>query len=187
MGRLFWFLLFVATAIASHAAYVLYYPGYSFDSKVEAALGADSRNTMVMLNAQQVAKLFPAFASSDIVAMCRYDLTQGPMQISAKLPRGYWTFSIFTVKGRQVYSLTDAQAGESNFSVDLLQAPDLIAKLKGALDDGGEAEAIGDAGWKVETPEERGIAVIWVPVADPIFRASTVAAVHDSKCVRRAP
>ena len=137
MGRFYWFLLFLASAIATHAAYVLYYPGYNFDSKLEAAVGPDSRNKMLMLTPAQVARLFPAYATSDIVAMCRYDLTDGPMQIAAKLPRGYWTFSIFTVKGRQVYSLTDAQAGENSFTVDLLQAPDLIAQLKGALDEGG--------------------------------------------------
>lgn len=185
MGRLYWLVLFMASAIASHAAYVLYYPGYNFDRKIEAVAGAASRNTMVVLGAAEISKLFPAYATSDVVAMCRYDLTQGPMQISAKLPRGYWTFSIFTVKGRQVYSLTDAQAGDSSFTVDLLQAPDLLAKIKGALDDGGEAEAISDVGWKVETPEAKGIAVIWVPVADPIFRGSTLAAVRNSACQRR--
>ena len=182
MGRFYWFLLFIASAIATHAAYVLYYPGYNFDSKLEAAVGADSRNRMMMLSPAQVGKLFPAFATSDIVAMCRYDLTKGPMQIAAKLPRGYWTFSIFTVKGRQVYSLTDAQAGEDSFTVDLLQSPDLIAQLKGALDDGGESEAINNVGWKVQTPDARGIAVIWVPVADPIFRSTTLAAVRNTTC-----
>lgn len=182
MGRFYWFLLFLASAIATHAAYVLYYPGYNFDSKLEAAVGPDSRNKMLMLTPAQVARLFPAYATSDIVAMCRYDLTNGPMQIAAKLPRGYWTFSIFTVKGRQVYSLTDAQAGENSFTVDLLQAADLIAQLKGALDEGGEAEAINDVGWKVETPDARGIAVIWVPVADPIFRPTTLAAVQSTTC-----
>lgn len=185
MGRFYWLLLFLASTIATHAGYVLYYPGYNFDTKIEAAMGPESRNKMVLLSSAQVAKLFPAYATSDIVAMCRYDLSLGPMKISARLPRGYWTFSIFTVKGRQVYSLTDAQAGESTFTVDLLQAPDLIAQIKGALDDGGEAEAIGEVGWKVETPEARGIAVIWVPVADPIFRGATLAAVRNSTCERQ--
>ncbi|MBL8790159.1 MAG: hypothetical protein JNM45_06645 [Rhizobiales bacterium] len=186
MGRFYWFLLFIAAAIATHAAYVLYYPGYNFDSKLEATVGVESRNRMILLTPAQVGKLFPAYATSDIVAMCRYELSQGPMQLSAKLPRGYWTFSIFTVKGRQVYSLTDAQAGESNFTVDLLQAPDLIAQLKGALDEGGDAEAINEVGWKVETPDSRGIAVIWVPVADPIFRSATLNAVRNSKCERKS-
>ncbi len=186
MGRLYWLLLFVASAIATHAAYVLYYPGYNFDSKVETVLGPNSSNKLLLLDPPQIAKLFPAYATSDIVALCRYDLSQGPMEISAKLPRGYWTFSIFTVKGRQVYSLTDAQAGESNFTVALSQSPDLIAKLKGALDDGGEAEAIGEAGWRVETPEIKGLAVIWVPVADAIFRSTTLAAVRDSRCARKS-
>jgi len=185
MGRFYWFLLFIASTIATHAAYVLYYPGYNFDTKVEAAMGPDSRNKMVLLTPAQVGRLFPAYATTDIIGMCRYDLSQGPMQIAAKLPRGYWTFSIFTVKGRQVYSLTDAQAGENSFTVDLEQAPDLIAQLKGALDDGGEAEAINDVGWRVDTPDARGIAVIWVPVADPIFRAATLAAVNSSTCARR--
>ncbi len=105
MGRFYWFLLFIASAIATHAAYVLYYPGYNFDSKLEAAVGPESRNTMIMLTPAQVAKLFPAYATSDIVAMCRYDLTNDDADCGQAAAR-LLTFSIFTVKGRQVYSLT---------------------------------------------------------------------------------
>jgi uncharacterized membrane protein len=185
MGRFYWLVLFIATAMATHAAYVLYYPGYNFDAKIAAALGEDSVNRMVLLNENQVSRLFPAYASSDIVAVCRYDLTHNAMEISAQLPRGYWTFSIFTVKGRQVYSITDAQAGENAFTVQLSQTPDLLAQIMGALDDGGEAETIGSAGWRVETPEARGLAVLWVPVADAIFRPVTLAAVQSSRCTRK--
>lgn len=182
MGRFYWILLFLATAMATHAGYVLYYPGYNFDSKLVSALGTDTRNRLTLMEPQQVGKLFPAYAASDVVAMCRYDLSQGPVELSTKLPRGYWTFSIFTVKGRQVYSLTDAQAGENAFTVELSLAPDLFAQVIGALDDGGASQAIGNAGWRVETPEARGIAVIWVPVTDPIFRPQTLAAIKDSRC-----
>jgi uncharacterized membrane protein len=182
MGRFYWLLLFVATTMATHAGYVLYYPGYNFDAKISATLGPSSTNKMLLLEPAQVARLFPAYATSDIVALCRYDLGASPVEISAQLPRGYWTFSIFTVKGRQVYSLTDAQAGENAFTVKLSQAPDLLAQIKGALDDGGDAEAIGTAGWRVQTPETKGLAVIWVPVADPIFRPVTLAAVQRSVC-----
>lgn len=185
MGRFYWLLLFIATTIATHAAYVLYYPGYNFDAKIAQVLGPSSTNKMMMLTEEQVTRLFPAYAKSDIVALCRYDLAFGPVEISAQLPRGYWTFSIFTVKGRQVYSLTDAQAGENAFTVELSQAPDLIAQIKGALDDGGETEAIGNAGWRVQTPETKGLAVVWTPVADPIFRPATLAAVQRSACRKK--
>jgi uncharacterized membrane protein len=185
MGRFYWLLLFTATTIATHAAYVLYYPGYNFDAKIAGVLGPASTNKMIMLDQDQVARLFPAYSRSDIVALCRYDLANGPVKISAQLPRGYWTFSIFTVKGRQVYSLTDAQAGENAFTVELSQTPDLIAQIKGALDDGGESEAIGSAGWRVQTQETKGLAVIWTPVADSIFRPATLAAVQKSSCQRQ--
>ena len=49
MGRFYWLLLFLASAIATHAAYVLYYPGYNFDNKVEAVLGGNSTNKMLLL------------------------------------------------------------------------------------------------------------------------------------------
>jgi len=185
MGRFYWLLLFIATTMATHAGYVLYYPGYNFDTKVSATLGTPSTNKMMLLAPAQIARLFPAYATSDIVALCRYDLQAGPIEISAQLPRGYWTFSIFTVKGRQVYSLTDTQAGENAFTVDLSQAPDLLAQIKGALDDGGDSEAIGSAGWRVQTPETKGLAVVWVPVADPIFKPATMAAVQRSVCRRK--
>ncbi len=184
MGRFYWLLLFIATALATHAAYVLYYPGYKFDSQVAAIVGPGRLNKMTLLDQTQIARLFPAYAQSDIVALCRYDLSLGPLEVTAKLPRGYWTFTIFTVKGRQVYSVTDAQAGENAFTVELSQSPDLLAQIKGALDDGGEGEAIGSAGWRVQTPEVKGIAVVWVPVSDPIFRPVTLAAVQNSACKR---
>ena len=92
--------------------------------------------------------------------------------------------AIFTDRGQQVYSITDAQAGENSFTVELSQTAGLLAQLQGVLHPDSEADAIGEAGWKVETPEAKGLAVIWMPVADPLFREAAVAATLGSSCGR---
>jgi uncharacterized membrane protein len=182
MGRFFWLLMFCAAALATHAGYVLFYPSFEFDKRITALMAPTANNTLALLDARKIVQLFPAYAASDVVAVCRYDLSSGPVRITARMPRGYWTMSIYSDRGEQVYSITDAQAGNNSFTVELTQEPGLLAQVKGILHAETETEAIGTAGWKVQTPDARGLAVIWAPVADPLFRDAAVAAALGSTC-----
>jgi uncharacterized membrane protein len=182
MGRIYWFALFLAAAIATHAAYVLSYPAQNFERKVANVLGSDARNVFDILPAETITEVFPAYSSNDVVAICRYDVSKSVVEITSQLPRGYWTLSIFTQKGRQLYSMTDTQAGDSSFRVELSLAPDIVDQVMSVVNGNDATTEITDASWRVLASEPKGVAIIWVPVADPIFRSATLAAIAQSKC-----
>jgi hypothetical protein len=47
-------------------------------------------------------------------------------------------------------------------------------------------QQIENLGWKVETTERRGIAVVWIPLADPLMRANIENTIMASKCRPKA-
>ena len=182
MSRIFWLALFLAAAVATHAGYVLTYPARNFERKVVAAIGSETVNVFDILTAATIPQIFPAYTPNDVVAICRFDVSNGKVEITSKLPRGYWTLSVFSQRGRQLYSMTDTQAGDNSFRVELSLAPDILEQVIAAVNDNGEPPEITDAGWRVLTAEPKGIAVIWVPVADPMFRAAALVAMRQSRC-----
>lgn len=185
MFRLYWVVLFLLTAAATHAGYVLFYPGQNFDARVARLVGDTTINRFLILTPDQALQLVPTSAPNDLVAICRYDLSFGPLSISSHFPKGYFTFSIYTATGQQAYAVSDTQAGDTTFKIELSQEPGLINQITGALDDGfANAEEISNAGWRVKVAENKGIVVFWVPLADAIFRPQAEATLKDSNCKR---
>jgi uncharacterized membrane protein len=181
MNRVYWFIVAAIVAAAVHLSYVLYMPSLLFQKKLLAETSGKPDNSFFVVEPDQVSKLYPAATANDVVGVCKYDLGVGKLVLTAQLPRSYWTLSIFTQSGRQIYSLDDVQAGSNSFTVDLSPAKSMLQQLlaKGDSEDGGQIENLG---WKVETTERRGIAVVWIPLADPLMRREIENTVTASKC-----
>jgi uncharacterized membrane protein len=58
----------------------------------------------------------PAFAT----AVCRYDLSQGPMQLSLNVSQAYTSMSFYTRYGRAYYAINDRAAGRRVIELDLM-------------------------------------------------------------------
>jgi uncharacterized membrane protein len=186
MFRLYWLVVSALAALAVHAGYVLYVPGRDFQDKVSAITGSAAPNRFVILKPEQAQRLLPVSAPNDVVGLCRYDTTLGPVVFESKLPKGFWTFAVYTNSGKQAYTLTDAQAGETAFTVELTLVPDIIKQLTGAFDDAaGDVDVISNAGWRVNVPEPKGLAVIWLPLADAVFRTQAEAVLAETVCKRK--
>jgi uncharacterized membrane protein len=181
MHRVFWFIVAAIIAGAVHLSYVLFVPGMLFQKKLEAETAGKPSNSFFVVAPDQVAQLFPIANANDVVGICKYDLGAGKLVLTARLPRSYWTLSIYTQSGRQIYALDDVQAGSNSFTVDLTSAKTMWQQLsaKNDADDGGQIENLG---WKVESTERRGIAVVWIPLADPLMRQNIEATIKASKC-----
>ncbi|MCA0433472.1 MAG: hypothetical protein LCH46_09420 [Proteobacteria bacterium] len=182
MFRFYWFTLFLLTAIASHAAYVLFVPGRTFDDKLVQTVGPDSSNRFLILSSDQAQQLVPASGPSDIVGLCRFDLSKGPVVLQTTPPKGFWTLSVYTETGTQAYALTQSQVGDS-FAVELTENPDIIKKFLSAVDaTQAEQEAISNEGWRISVSDKKGLAVVWVPLADHVFRTAAEARLKTSRC-----
>src|SRR5690606_21278974 len=44
-------------------------------------------------------------------AFCRYDVREGTVHIAARIPRSYWSLSVYTRNGDNVYTINDQQVG----------------------------------------------------------------------------
>ena len=58
----------------------------------------------------------PAFAT----AVCRYDLTNGPLKLSAPVSQAYTSVSFYTRYGAAYYAITDRAAGRRVIELDLM-------------------------------------------------------------------
>ena len=58
----------------------------------------------------------PAFAT----AVCRYDLAQGPLQLSLNVSQAYTSVSFYTRFGRAYYAINDRAAGRRVIELDLM-------------------------------------------------------------------
>lgn len=181
MGRLLWFAMVGLVAIATHIGYVLFVPGLLFERKLYSTTDGKPDNTFFVLAPDKQAQLYPSATPEDVVGICKYDLMGGHLVLSANLPRSYWTMSIYTQNGKQVYALDDVQAGSSAISIELSQSKSLFQQLF-ANSEAEDAGSIEDLGWRVETTERRGLAIVWIPLSDELMRPRVEAIIKESRC-----
>jgi uncharacterized membrane protein len=181
---IFWTIITVLVAIVSHLAYVLFVPTRNFSASLDEALKAHQINQFTVLDGAVQTKLMPFVSESDLVLLCKYDLTDGPVRLLMNVPEGYWTLAVYTIHGRQVYALNDRQADARSFSVKLSRARSFIEQLMRAGEDA-EAE-LENIGWKVDVAEDRGLAFLWMPQADPWRRHEDMTELLKSSCARSA-
>lgn len=182
MGRfIYWLSTACVLAVVAHLSYVLFIPAMGFDAAVRDSLKGKPANSFVILDPAQQAKLLPYATPDDLVGICRYNVKAGPVLIAAQVPRSFWTFAVYTDRGRQVYALNDRQADTDAFTVELAPGRSLLSQLTSAGDDS-DTTATGDIGWKVDVSDPQGIAVLWVPQADSFHRAEAAALVAKSFC-----
>lgn len=181
MGKLFWILTVSMIGLATHISYVLFAPALLFQQKLYQTTEGRPDNSFFILTPEKQAQLFPAATVLDVVGVCKYDLGAGQLLLSATLPKTFWTMAIYTQSGKQVYALDDVQAGSSEFTIELSRAKSLLEQIlaTGEPDDVGQIENLG---WRVETTERRGLAIVWIPLSDELMRKPFEAIIKDSRC-----
>ena len=186
MGRVFWFITAALLGLAVHISYVLFVPGVAFEKKLATITQGQQDNDFAVLDPAAQSALVQGASAADVVGLCKLNLSSGKLFLNADLPSTYWTLTVYDSTGQPVYSLTDAQSGAHQFTVDFSKAKGFIEQLfsNGEQED----QLVGDnLGWHAEVGGQRGLAVIWVPVSDPLLRPSVAALVKKTKCVPGAP
>jgi uncharacterized membrane protein len=186
MGRGFWVIIALLVAIAAHISYVLFVPSLVFQRQLKISTDARPYNKFFIADPAKQTILLPSATTKSVVGICKFDLSGGNVELNAKLPRSYWTLSIYAQSGRQVYALNDVQAGTSDFKVELSKSKTFLQQLLGN-NRAEDSIQIENLGWHAETPEIKGIAVIWIPLADELMRPQIVAAMDGSSCGQKAP
>lgn len=177
--HLFWAAVAFAAAVAAHAAFTLYVPGWWFSRTVAKLAAANGTNSFFILDDVQQAQLFPGLPRSGVTGLCLFDLSGGDVTLSANLPEGFWLTTIYTDKAEPIYSVNNRQSGADIFTVSLSKAPGFLEQVMQATQ---KDSAEIDTGWTVQSPEAKGLAVVWYPVAEPGLKPLAAKAVARSRC-----
>jgi uncharacterized membrane protein len=180
---LFWLVTATVLGFCTHVAFILFVPSRNFSAALDAAMAGKQVNSFVVLDAETHMKLLPFAASHHLAGLCKFDLRAGPIKIAAELPEGFWTLAVYTIRGQQVYAINDTQADTNSFTVEINRDGGVISQLLGNADD---AQDIDDdqLGWRISMTDAEGVALLWLPVADPLLRKDAEAAMAKSRCLR---
>ena len=179
LPRLFWIAAALTAAVAAHAAFALFVPGWLFSHEIRRMAASQGANHFFILPPEDQAKLFPGLPRQGVTGICLFDVSKGNVTLAADLPDGLWVTTIYTDKGEPIYSVNNRQSGSNVFNVSLSLAPGVLDMLIQATDK--ERPEI-DSGWTVMSPELQGLAVVWYPLAEMGLRAITAESVAHTRC-----
>jgi uncharacterized membrane protein len=121
-GRVFWVAATILLAIVVHLTYVLFAPGDSVQRKLQAMRTVAGVNSLKVLSANDSRTFLAGEGPGLVHAICLYDLGKGEVKAEAPIPHGYWSLSIYTSHGTNVYTLNDRQAQVDSLSLVLRKA-----------------------------------------------------------------
>lgn len=108
-------------------------------------------------------------------AACSFDLTNGPLHVSAGFPDGFWSVAIFDRRGRNVYSLNDRSADRSRLELAVI-TPVQMALLRQ------DPPALLETAIVVEHAMDEGFALLRVFVPDEASPEAALAALRAASC-----
>jgi uncharacterized membrane protein len=122
------------------------------------------------------AQILPFLAPDTMLAVCRYDLKQGPVMISATLRDVGWALSLHSPQGDNFYALPAQQLRRSEVSFLLLPPSEAASTLVP-----GSRRPTMDA-THIEAPTNEGLVVVRAPLKGLAWRAEAAAALSRAKC-----
>jgi uncharacterized membrane protein len=119
-----WLLLLVTGIVLGgivHLSTILYLPRTAANdaySRLEPITKVNAMTSLPLATSTEMIMPFldPAFAT----AVCRYDLTAGPLKLSAPVSQAYTSVSFYTRYGAAFYAITDRAAGRRVIELDLM-------------------------------------------------------------------
>jgi uncharacterized membrane protein len=117
----------------------------------------------------------PAFAS----AICRYDLSEGPLKLTVPVSTAYTSISFYTRYDVAYYAINDRAAGRRVIELDLMTA----AQHEQVPED---EEITAADRLIVESPTPTGLIAIRAMAPEPGLMPAAQGAVAASRCVRQA-
>ena len=123
-----------------------------------------------------------AFMAPDVrYAVCRYDLTNGPLQLRAPLPNDLWTIALYSKYGENYYLISgkDVQSKAVNLLVVVDKTIDNENQKEQAIGASGNA-ALREI--TVSAPAKTGIILIRAPIPKPAFAGEISALLEQAFC-----
>lgn len=173
---LFWGTALVLLAAAAHIVTSVFFPQLEREDTVETLMGASEVNRVTVLaDEDKLKEVLRGIPTDMAYAICPYDISERPIEISAPLPGTYWSISIFEPSGRNIYTLNDTQVGTDRFAAVIM-----LGEAKTAAEEDTSKREGG--GIVIHTKETSGVVVIRAFIEDLAARKSAQDALSASEC-----
>ena len=161
-----------------HIATVLYLPNTATQNAYARVSAISPINQVVPMPAPSPEKsilplMDPAFAA----AVCRYDLSEGPLKLSTPVSPAYTSVTFYTNKDIAYYAINDRAAGRRTIELDLM-----TTAQRAQLPDDEEIAAADRL--IVESPSRTGLIVLRALAAEPGMMPAAVASLSNARCVK---
>jgi uncharacterized membrane protein len=180
----FWLAVALLIGAVAHLTYVLIAPSFAMQRLIGASQDNVPVNRFVLLDAPEQMRLLGETEREAVSGKCLFDISTGELAVTAEMPDTFWSLTLYSRKGADLYTINDRQAGGNTFKLTVKRAPGLVDLLKG--DQSESARALSD-GWSVEISEPQGIAVFWVGLDYPEQRKLFTDILARSSCRISAP
>ena len=176
---LFWIAVALLIGAVSHLSYVLIAPSFAMQRLMGGSREDGQVNRFVLLDAAEQMGLLGETGTEALSGKCVFDISKGELSVAAEMPHTFWSLTLYSDKGADLYTINDRQAGIDKFKLTVKQAPGIMDLLSGDQSD--TTRALSD-GWSVEVPEPHGIAVFWMALEYPEQRKMFSEILARSSC-----
>jgi uncharacterized membrane protein len=136
-------------------------------------------NGMRVLPAATPASQILPYVGPDVrMAACRYDLSDGPVQISAVLPDSGWSLGLYTPEGDNFYTIAAQEMRRTDIRLTLAPPAE---RFLGMFNWGRVADT---AAAQIIVPQMTGLVVVRAPLRGRAFQHETEAMLALAQCVK---
>jgi uncharacterized membrane protein len=140
-----------------------------------AALGP--ANTMIQLPPPAPGRqVMPLMAPDVRYAVCRYDLSKGPVRLKARIADGLWVIAFYTPLGENYYAVVGADMKQPNLDLIIATKDQDVAEV------GADSPEAFDNVVVVTSPVVEGIAMIRAPLTGPSRSDEAERALKAASC-----
>ena len=173
---LLWTLAGIILGGIVHLATILLLPRTASQDAYARLAPITAVNAMTPIPRPTAAKAFlpymdPAFA----VAVCRYDLSDGPMRLTAPVSQAYTSVTFYTRRGVAYYGINDRAAGRRTIDLYLMTTPQHEAMPE-------ESDVTAADRRIIESPSTTGLIVLRALSPEPGLMTMAQASVAAARC-----
>ena len=160
-----------------HIISTLVVPQFATASGVKRLADKLPVNRMVVLDRASAENQIVPFVGPDLrLAVCRFDVANGPVNVSAVLPDKGWSLGIYTMQGDNFYVVPAADFRRSEISFQIMPP---VEKVLGFFNFGRSVEASAS---QVQVAQPDGLIVLRAPIRGRAYLAETEAYLQRAQC-----
>jgi uncharacterized membrane protein len=177
----FWTVATVLLATVVHLSVVLFAPMVDIGRRMAAFETAAPVNTLRKMPPVGLGPSILVEPSPDIsYGFCRFDISALPLKVSAPIPDSYWSVSVFSDTGENLYTINDAQTGVRRLEL-------IIADRSNPVPEGGAILDVPEDSILYPSPVRYGLVVLRGFIPDRSQRRIIDSTIASATCAPLAP